>query len=647
MSSAPYAIELRQVCRAFRSGDETLEVLKEIDLRIRPGEMVAIIGTSGSGKSTLMNIIGCLDKPSRGDLFIHGEPVAHASQETLARLRSRHIGFIFQRYHLIPFLTAQENVLIPAQYRAWDDTTRDNHAQFLLRQLGLGSRGNHLPSALSGGQQQRVSVARALMNGADIILADEPTGALDKTSGERLMAILKALHHAGRTVIIVTHDRAVAEQAERIIEIDEGLITRDTPCAPTKSEPLAMPDPGVLPPAGLAQRLRCAMQMAWRALMGHRVRALLSMLGIIIGITAVVISLAMGEGARQQILKEIGALGAQALEILPGENQEKQFTTRHAPLTLQDVAFLHTQSGIDSVSPLLQTFAVAASQKKAQDVMVSGVDTPYFHVRNIVLLSGRNFSPRDISGSEPVVIIDTMAHKTLFPDGDPVGQLLSINGIPFRVIGVARAADTGYLAGQSELWMPYTTLIRRVSGEQPFSKLVARIAESSSVTQVQQQLEQALAQARGKRDFHTRTNERLGEVMEKTSRSLTQLITSIAAISLLVGGIGVMNVMLVSVTERIYEIGIRLSVGARPADIMLQFLIEAVVICLLGGVLGILLSLAAAAVVPRIQPEWAMVITWPPILLSCLFSVMIGVVFGFFPAKRAAGLNPVEALAKE
>lgn len=647
MSTPRYAVELRKVCRTFRSGDETLEVLKEVDLRIRPGEMVAIIGTSGSGKSTLMNIIGCLDTPSRGALFIHGEPVAEAGQESLARLRSRHIGFIFQRYHLIPFLTAQENVLIPAQYRAWDEATRDSHAQFLLRQLGLASRENHLPSALSGGQQQRVSVARALMNGADIILADEPTGALDKASGERLMAILKALHHAGRTVIIVTHDRTVAEQAERIIEIDEGIITRDTPCAPTKSEPLVMPEPGILPPAGLAQRLKCAMQMAWRALMGHRVRALLSMLGIIIGITAVVISLAMGEGARQQILKEIGALGAQTLEILPGESLEKQFTSHPAPLTLQDAAFLHAQPGIDSVSPLLQTFAVAAAQKKLQDVMASGVDTPYLHVRNITLVSGRGFSPRDMSGSEPVAIIDTTLHKTLFPEGSPVGQVIGVNGIPFRVIGVARAAEAGYVGGQAELWMPYTTLTRRLSGEQPFSKLVVRIAESRNVVQVQQQVEQALAQVRGKRDFHTRTNERLGEVMEKTSRSLTQLITSIAAISLLVGGIGVMNVMLVSVTERIYEIGIRLSVGARPVDIMLQFLIEAVVICLLGGVAGILLSLAAARVVPRIQPEWVMVVTWPPILLSCLFSVLIGVVFGFFPAKRAAGLNPVEALAKE
>ncbi|MFO6494584.1 ATP-binding cassette domain-containing protein, partial [Hafnia alvei] len=299
-------IVLSGISRHFVSGLQTVAVLKNISLSIQRGEMVAIIGASGSGKSTLMNIIGCLDKPTQGEMQIKGISTQLASSEQLAQLRSQYIGFIFQRYHLMPYLSASENVAIPALYTAMPAAERQTRAEYLLTRLGLQQRMNYKPAQLSGGQQQRVSIARALMNGAEIILADEPTGALDRASGQELMGILHALHQAGHTLIIVTHDRDIANQAQRIIEISDGEIISDKAnhaVAPLEAPP-ALPVAVATGRTRFWQSVKEAVKMAWRALLGHRARAFLSMLGIIIGISSVVSSMAVGEGARQSILNE-------------------------------------------------------------------------------------------------------------------------------------------------------------------------------------------------------------------------------------------------------------------------------------------------------------------------------------------------------
>src|SRR5699024_405073 len=222
-------IQFDHLERSFQTGEVEVRVLKGISLTVEEGEFLAIMGASGSGKSTLMNLIGGLDYPSGGSYYFKGREIANYSQEELAKLRREHFGFIFQRYHLLNTLTAKGNVEMPAIYSGVSVGDRDRRARDLLKALGLGDRVDYYPTQLSGGQQQRVSIARALMNGGEIILADEPTGALDSHSGEEVMAILHQLRDRGHTVIIVTHDPQVAAQAERVIEIRDGEIVRNPP----------------------------------------------------------------------------------------------------------------------------------------------------------------------------------------------------------------------------------------------------------------------------------------------------------------------------------------------------------------------------------------------------------------------------------
>lgn len=643
-------IALRGVSRHFVSGLQTVAVLKAISLTIQRGEMVAIIGASGSGKSTLMNIIGCLDKPTQGEMSIKGISTPQASSEQLAQLRSQYIGFIFQRYHLMPYLSAAENVAIPALYTAMPTAERQQRAEYLLTRLGLQQRIHYKPAQLSGGQQQRVSIARALMNGAEIILADEPTGALDRASGQELMGILHALHQAGHTLIIVTHDRDIANQAQRIIEISDGEIISDQAnyaVAPLETPP-ALPVAVATGRTRFWQSVKEAVKMAWRALLGHRARAFLSMLGIIIGISSVVSSMAVGEGARQSILNEISQLGTSTLEIRPGLGWDNLRPDFARALTVSDVELLAEQPYVDSVSPLVSNTVKAVRGGKQAMVSISGISNAYFRVQGLHFLSGNGFTGRDLDEREPVVIIDPELRATLFePDELPEGEIIQLAGTPYRVIGIAERKGGKFSGMMLGAWMPYTALLERMSGNMPIESITLRVNDGISLREVQGRVEALLEQAHGQRDFFTQTNDQMTQAIRKASDSMTLLITAIAGISLLVGGVGVMNIMLVSVTERTHEIGIRLSVGARPADIMRQFLIEAMVICSLGGLIGIIGAGLAGVIFSWVTQEFSMIFSWPPMVLACGFSALIGLGFGFFPARNAARLHPTEALARE
>ena len=648
--NAAAIIALDNVSRDFIAGEQKVRVLKQVSLRIGRGEMVAIVGASGSGKSTLMNIIGCLDQPSEGSVHINDVAIHRADGDRLARLRSRHIGFIFQRYQLVPYLTASENVAIPARYTAMPAAERRRRAQYLLTRLGLSSRTEHRPAQLSGGQQQRVSIARALMNGAEIILADEPTGALDSASGQDLMSILHALHAAGHTIVVVTHDRRIAEQAQRIIEIGDGRIVADRrrqarPAPPGESPPplSSSPDRAHFWPA-----LNAALGMAWRSLLGHRVRALLSMLGIIIGIAAVVSSIAIGEGARQNIINEISQLGTSTLEIRPGLGWDKSRPDFARSLSLRDVSLLSALPDVDSVSPVASAQVLAVRAGKQVPLPVMGVGGDYFRTQGIRLLAGSGFTRQDLDDREPVAVIDTRLRQALFAARqDPIGEILQLAGVPHRVIGVAQRRGAGYAGAQPLAWLPSGSLSARIAGDAPLESIVLRVSAGASLADAQRAATQRLMLEHGRRDFFILTDDQMTQAIQRASDSMTWLITAIAGISLLVGGVGVMNIMLVSVTERTHEIGIRLAAGARERDIMRQFLIEAVVICCLGGALGIACSALVSLALAWLAPQMVMVFTWPPLLLACGFSALIGIGFGFFPARTAARLQPVEALARE
>lgn len=657
-------LQLENLERCFLSGEEEVSVLKAINLSIYPGELVAIIGASGSGKSTLMNILGCLDRPTRGDYRVRGQSTRDLSVDDLAALRRHHFGFIFQRYHLLPHLDAVGNVEIPAIYAGDGKPRRHERASQLLSRLGLADRLGHTPGQLSGGQQQRVSIARALMNGGDVILADEPTGALDSRSGQEVISILRELHAQGHTVILVTHDPQVAAHAERIIEIHDGEIIADRR-NPRDPEPSIQSPPDEPASGSLDRRTTAnnrsqhwrarwgqfseAFKMAGIAMASHRMRTLLTMLGIIIGIMAVVSVVALGQGAQQKVVNDISSIGTNTIDIYPGKSWGDERAAAIETLVPADLVALQAQVYTDSVTPSLSSSQILRYGNITANGSIGGVGEQYFRVRGYTAAQGMLFSRDDVQQQAQVVVIDHNTWKKFFPHGEnPLGQVMLLGSLPCRIIGVTAEKESPFGNSDSlNVWIPYTSAMSRLLGQNYFSSITVRVKEGMSNAIAEQGILKLLAQRHGVLDVFTNSSDSILKTVQKTTGTLTLLISAIAVISLIVGGIGVMNIMLVSVTERTQEIGIRMAVGARQSDILQQFLIEAVLVCLCGGALGVLLSLGIGVVFSWFVQAMSMVFSFSSILVAVFCSTLIGVLFGYLPARNAAQLDPIEALARE
>ncbi|SDL64018.1 MacB family efflux pump subunit [Paracoccus chinensis] len=642
-------IQLKGIRRDFPSGDETLTVLHGIDLTIEAGEMVAIIGTSGSGKSTLMNILGCLDRPSAGTYLYSGQDVGALSEEGRARLRRRHFGFIFQRYQLLPDLDALANVEVPAIYAGHPAAQRRSRAAMLLERLGLGQRMDHPPRALSGGQQQRVSVARALMNGGEVILADEPTGALDSRSGAELLELLQELNAEGHTVVIVTHDREVAARAGRVIEMRDGRIISDSCNRATVSAPQRTPATGE--GAGFAARvgrLAEAFTMAVRALNAHRLRSFLTMLGIIIGIASVVSVVALGTGSKERVLENISSLGTNTITVRPGSGFGDRRARAIDTLVAADADALSAEPWAASASPEIQTSANVTWRGTSASVSVRGVGVEYFDVGGFTVQEGQAFGREALARRRQVAVLDTEAASAFFPDPAlAIGQVLMVGRVPLEVIGVATLTSAGPGPTTPRIFVPYTTVAMRITGQTVVDSISVRVRDEADMAEAEAGIEALLTERHGKKDFFLMNSDTIRSSITSTTQTLTMLISSIAVISLIVGGIGVMNIMLVSVTERTREIGVRMAVGARRSDIVAQFLTEAVLVCLLGGLLGVALALGGGVLLGQLQADLRLVYSAPTIMLAFLSSTLIGIVFGFLPARSAAHLDPVDALSRE
>lgn len=648
-------IELREVSRRFPAGDQEVTALDRVSLAIRPGEMVAIVGASGSGKSTLMNILGCLDRPSSGHYQVNGLETGELDNDALAWLRREYFGFIFQRYHLLPHLDAVRNVEIPAVYAGVEKNRRRARARELLGRLGLGDRLDHRPGQLSGGQQQRVSIARALMNGGSVILADEPTGALDSRSGLEMMNILHELHGNGHTVILVTHDMNVAAHAGRIIELRDGGIIRDQ-ANPARPFPVQAGLPEQAwgeQPANLFRLIRSrfgeAFKMAWTAMICHRLRTLLTMLGIIIGITAVVSVVAIGQGARQKVVNDISSMGTNVIDVFPGKDWGDEKASTIHTLVPADMEALKNEPYVDSVTPVVNGSVLVRYRNLTANASVSGVGEQYFRVRGLEIDRGAAFEADDIRRQAQVVVIDrNTAGKFFSSSSDAIGRIIFLGTLPCRVIGVTREKESPFGNSQNlSVWIPYTSAMGRLLGVQYLSSATVRVRDGLSNQVAEQNVIRFLTLRHGGKDFYTSSSDTILKTVNKTTATLTLLISAIAVISLVVGGIGVMNIMLVSVSERTFEIGIRMAEGARQSDILQQFLIEAVLVCLLGGLIGILLSWGVGLVFPLFVTAITMKFSTASIAAAFICSSLIGVLFGFLPARNAARLDPIQALARE
>ncbi|MGH8548859.1 MAG: MacB family efflux pump subunit [Methylococcales bacterium] len=638
-------LELRHIRRHYPSGDTVVKALDDVSLSIWPGEFVAIVGQSGSGKSTFMNLIGCLDRPDSGQYLIQGQDVSGQDPNQLAALRRETFGFVYQRYHLLGNASALENVEIPALYAGWLKTQRVERARALLTRLGLAERCDHRPWQLSGGQQQRVAIARALMNDPPVILADEPTGALDSASGEEVMGLLRELHEEGRTILLITHDERIAANADRILSMRDGRILEDTSVRSRSSRNyIQAHHAGTV---GWLTEVIESCKTALRALRVNLFRTTLTLLGIIIGVAAVVTMLAVGEGSRQQVLDQVRAMGTNLLTIRPGAPGLRG-SSDVATLTPEDARAIQEITNVESVVP--ERYARLTTRYGSIDyaTTVQGVNAMLPKVNDWTVMHGDFFNERDFGRFAPVAVLGKTVLKTLYLDGeDPLGTYLLVRNIPFEVIGVMaeKGADIRGNDQDDTIFIPLSTGLVRLFGQNYLSNITVRIRDLERIEETQSAIEELLLQRHQIVDFRVRNRVSILETATETQNALTMLLGTVAAISLLVGGIGVMNIMLVSVTERTREIGIRMASGARQRDILLQFNTESAVVCIIGGLLGVGLGFGAGWLLSLLEMQ---VIFSPlPALLafSCAFAT--GVLFGYLPARKASRLDPVAALAAE
>ena len=637
-------IELAAITRSFVTGEVETRVLHGIDLQIYPGEFVAIMGASGSGKSTLMNILGCLDRPSSGTYRFMGEDVAGFDRDELARLRREAFGFVFQSYNLIGGATARDNVEVPAVYSGMPRDERHHRAEELLAKLGLAERVHHRPNQLSGGQQQRVSIARALMNGGRIIFADEPTGALDSKSGAEVMKLLRELSATGHTIILITHERDVAEQAQRIIEIRDGRIVSDPGPRPPQG-----PEPDFAPHVDRTSSLSDVLEAtrtALRALRANLFRAILTLLGIVIGVASVIAMLAIGDGAKQKVIDQVSAMGTNLLTVRPGAPNTRG---RDAPATLvlEDVQAIATLPNVLAAVPEQGGTITLRAGNTDHRSSVNGTSADYVVARNWATASGTFFSAEDEARYATVAVLGQTVANALFPGRDAVGEFILVNNIPFQVMGVMTPKGaTPWGQDQDDIvFMPFSTASLRITGQRFLRNVTVAVEDVGQIDDTQSAVQSLLLARHGVEDFQIRNMASVIDTVSETQNTLTVLLGTVAAISLLVGGIGVMNIMLVSVTERTREIGIRMATGARTKNILQQFLIEALVVSAVGGVIGVAVGLGSAAIIERFGTAVQYSLTPVVLAFSCAF--LTGLVFGYLPARKAARLDPVVALASE
>jgi len=693
---------VRDATKVYHLGDTEVRALRGVTLTINRGEFVAIMGASGSGKSTLMNILGCLDRPTSGEYLLEGIDVAQLDEPALARIRGRRIGFVFQTFNLLPRTSAIENVELPLFYAAQIEGNIAR-ARDMLKMMGLADRERNQPNQLSGGQQQRVAIARALVNDPAIVLADEPTGNLDSQNALDIMATIRALNlERGVTVVLVTHERDLAELADRIITLRDGRIISDSPTVHSAGRGATRSLPAVQPyrerrfVSRFDSVLREAGSIGWIALLAalraigrNKLRAGLTMLGMFIGVAALIAMVAVGEGARAAVEAQVQSLGTDLLVVLPGTtrvNGVRAGNGSAASLRVKDVGGILEEDGaVADVSYVNRQNTQAVNGNQNWSTSVQGISPSYLSIRRWPVVAGRTLNDQDDHDGAVVCLLGQTVLANLFGEfADPIGATVLVKNVPMTVVGVLTAKGHS-ASGQDQddvIFIPFTTSQERILGvatpssaqtlsnnvfatigppPNPFGvvpKLEGFVntifvqARSpalvkTALDQVTKTLEKTHRILPGKPDdFVVRDLTEIAEVAEQSSKAMELLLAAIASISLVVGGIGIMNILLVSVTERTREIGIRMATGARRLHVLAQFLVEAMLLALMGGVAGIAAGVIASLLISHLA-GWPILLELDVMVLAFAFSGAVGVFFGFYPARQASRLNPIDALRYE
>jgi macrolide transport system ATP-binding/permease protein len=693
------------VTRTYHVGDVDVHALRGVNLIVEPGEFIAIMGSSGSGKSTLMSQLGCLDRPSSGEYYLEGVNVAGLTEPELARIRSERLGFVFQSFNLLARTSAIENVALPLFYAAGgasSGTERTERARASLKLLGLADRERNTPGQLSGGQQQRVAIARALINDPILLLADEPTGNLDTKTSHEIMVTLQALNRErGVTIIVVTHEPDIATYADRVITMRDGQVVSD------ERKPAVRPPPeastGVSragsspsPQQTAAAQARSAgtvwafalmiVAAALQALARNKMRSALTMLGVFIGVAALIAMVAVGQGANDAVRKQIESLGTNLLVVVPGATTMGGLRSGQgsaSTLTVVDADALRREApAVGSVSYLIRQMGQVQYANQNWTTNIQGVSANYPPITNWQILAGRGISREDSNSAALVVVLgQTVARQLFGADESPIGAVIQVKSMPLRVVGVlASKGQTAYGTDQDDLVMiPFTTAERKVLGvaapsqqqvplnwvypsppnpynlQQRLMGYVNQIyVQATDATEIQPAVSQVtniLVRRHHIRpgdinDFSVRNLSQIAETAESSSRIMALLLAAVASISLVVGGIGIMNILLVSVTERTREIGLRMAIGARRTHVLLQFLAESVILSVTGGIAGIIIGVMFSEMI-SILAGWPAPISLTAVAGGFLFSAAVGIFFGYYPARKAASLDPIEALRYE
>ena len=652
-------IKVKNLQRYYKMGEHTVKALDGVDLDIHPGEFVMIVGSSGSGKSTLMHILGLLDKPTGGSYVLGGQEVSNLSDDDYASLRNSRIGFVFQQFNLLNELSVIENVALPLAYSGISKEDRRGKAAEYATMTGLGERLDHRPTELSGGQNQRIAIARSLVNNPDIIMADEPTGALDSKTGKEIMGLLHELNDKGHTIIMVTHDNVLAEQGTRKIVVKDGLIIEDAQGEKVnKSE---KNDGAKVKAKGLS--ILDLLFMGLReGLMPHKMRTFLTMLGIIIGVASVIAMSSFSLGSKKKQADQIRALGANLVKIVDSrlENETLLQARRKGSkgLTRQDFEDMKVNvPGISAGAFVRESPMSALYNGNKINSIIMGIGGDYLKVNNQSIERGRYFDSEDGFTAARVIIIGSAVASKL-GQGDPIGQSLIIGGVPYKVVGVLKNknVDVKELDASSlkdtniNILMPLETMLSRTTYLETRSELdeiQLQLSNEELLYEAGTAIKRTLNVLHGGvEDYQIIIPLDLLKQKQQSQKLLDILTIIISSISIIVGGIGIMNIMLATVNERIREIGVRRAVGATKKDIMYQFLTESMIISVTGGLFGVIFALLIIIITCQAL-GLPIVLSVVLIVVSVVASVMTGLIFGIYPARNAAAKNPVEALKSE